>query len=135
MSKEIIEGLEESKKQAKKVHYLGMSVGIVSFLTGMFFTIFSGELSVFFQPYLKNVPEVFVGVTLVLFGVMKVIGILTNNSLMRKVSIVALSFLWGSLFVVSTVYSFGIGFPSISFIFAGKVAADCMRISTRGFHI
>lgn len=135
MSKEIIEGLEESKKQAKKVHYLGMSVGIVSFLTGMFFTLFSGELSVFFQPYLKNVPEIFVGVTLVAFGAMKVIGILTNNMLLRKISIVALSFLWGSLFVVSTVYSFGIGFPSISFIFAGKVAADCMRISTRGFHI
>lgn len=134
MSKEIIEGLEKSKKQVKKNHYLGMSVGIVSFLTGMFFTIFSGELSVFFQPYLKNVPEIFVGVTLVIFGVMKVIGILTNNMLLRKISIVALSFLWGSLFVVSTVYSFGIGFPSISFIFAGKVAADCMRISTRGFH-
>lgn len=135
MSKEIIEGLEESKKQAKKVHYLGMSVGIVSFLTGMFFTLFSGELSVFFQPYLKNVPEIFVGMTLIGFGLMKVIGILTNNMLLRKISIVALSFLWGSLFVVSTVYSFGIGFPSISFIFAGKVAADCMRISTRGFHI
>lgn len=134
MSKEIIEGLEESKKQAKKGHYLGMSVGIVSFLTGMFFTIFSGELSVFFQPYLKNVPEVFVGVTLVVFGVMKVIGILTNNTLLRKISIVALSFLWGSLFVVSTVYSFSIGFPSISFIFAGKVAADCMRISIRGVY-
>lgn len=134
MSKEIIAGLEESKKQAKKSHYLSMSVGIVSFLTGMFFTIFSGELSVFFQPYLKNVPEIFVGVTLVIFGVMKVIGILTNNMLLRKISIVALSFLWGSLFVVSTVYSFGIGFPSISFIFAGKVAADCMRISTRGIH-
>lgn len=134
MSKEIIAGLEESKKQAKKSRYLSMSVGIVSFLTGMFFTIFSGELSVFFQPYLKNVPEIFVGVTLVIFGVMKVIGILTNNMLLRKISIVALSFLWGSLFVVSTVYSFGIGFPSISFIFAGKVAADCMRISTRGVH-
>lgn len=134
MSKTIIEGLEESKKQAKKSHYLGMSVGIVSFLTGMFFTLFSGELSVFFQPYLKNVPEVFVGMTLIIFGTIKVIGILTNNSLLRKVSIVALSFLWGSLFVVSTIYSFGIGFPSISFIFAGKIAADCMRISTRGVH-
>lgn len=134
MSKEIIDGLEATKQQAKSGYYLGVSVSVVSMLTGLFFVLNSGGLSVYFNPYVKEVPEDFIGLMLVFFGIMKLIGIVKGNNVIRRISIVALSFLWGGLFVVSTVYSFGIGFPSVSFIFAGKLAADCMRISTRGLH-
>lgn len=134
VSNDIIAGLEATKQQAKTSYYLGMSVAVVSILTGLFFTIYAGELSVFFQPYVKDVPESFIGLMLIFFGLFKIIGISFNNKIIRRISIIVLSFLWGSLFVVSTFYSFGVGFPSLSFIFAGKLTTDCLRVSTRGLY-
>lgn len=134
MSNDIIEGLQANKQQAVNGRYLGISIAIVSILNGIFFIMYSGMLSMFFKPYVENVPEIFVGWMFVFFGCLKLIGILKKSNAIRRIAIVALSFFWGSLFFVAAVYSFGVGFPSLSFIFAGKMAADCMSVSVRGFY-
>lgn len=133
MSKEIIEGLKESKKQAKKHHYLGLSVAIVSIINGYFYINFAGLLSFFFRPYIEVVPEVQIGYVLMFVGIMKLYGIVTGNTMIRRIAIVLLSGIWGGLAFVSLIYSFGVGFPSLWFVYTGKIAADCMRISIRGF--
>lgn len=134
MSKDIIEGLQANKKQAEKNHYLGISVAVVSIINGYFYINYAGLLSFFFRPYIEVVPEVQIGYVLFFVGLFKLYGIITNNTIIRRISVILLSGIWGGLAFVSLLYSFGVGFPSLWFVYTGKIAADCMRISIRGFY-
>lgn len=135
MIEELIEGLEEQKKQKKqtnKVRYLGTSVAITSILYGIYIIGYEGYFINLVQPYISTLPEDLIGAALLLAGFTKAIGIATGNAFLKRQSIYALSFLWGGLAAVAALYSFGIGYPSPSYIFTAKILADCLRISFKG---
>ena len=135
MIEELIDGLEEQKKQKKqtnRVRYLGTSVAITSILYGIFIVCYDGYFINLLQPYISTLPENLIGAALLLAGFAKAIGIATGNAFLKRHSIYALSFLWGGLTAVGVLYSFGIGYPSAVYIFTAKILADCLRISFKG---
>jgi len=133
-TKEIIAGLEASKKQAITNYYLSFSIAAISIFTGLFFTIYVDQLILFFSSYLNTLPDYFTGFLLIFFGLLKIIGIVLDQKRIRQISIITLSFIWGSLALATTFYSFGDGFPSLSFILTWKITVDCLVVSTRGLY-
>lgn len=84
-----------------RVDRAGFVVSIGSFLYGM---------QIYNNPNILETYRVYdiidglidnhlIGLIFMLISVIKIIGILVNNSILRKVGIISLSFLWGMFFV------------------------------------
>lgn len=123
---------KEQDRSLKQDFFWGKLISVVSITEGMFILFNKGYISDRLDEYLLGTDENVFGWLLVIFGVLKIIGMFIRNSKLRAVGIVGLSAVWGMLFMVSVLWSFGIGYPSNSFIFNGLMIALCLRVSFKG---
>lgn len=112
--------------------FWGTSIGFVSVLYGEFIFRVDGFLIENAEPYLSKLPENIIGILLMVFGVLKLVGLGLQYKQLKKIGIWLLSGMWSGLFFVSLTYSFGTGYPHPSYIFMGMIAIGCFRVSLKG---
>ena len=132
MANKVSEKLKEELEHEKPSYFWGMTIAISSVLNGFHLLFYPSVLSDRLDVYLLGANEDIFGVALVLFGVVKIIGIIIDSENMRGVGIVGLSIVWGMLWVVAMMFSFGIGYPSTTYLTNGLMLVACLRVSYRG---
>lgn len=135
MANKVSEKLKEEKYQAKQSYFWGMAIAIVSVMNGLHLLFYEDVIVDRLNAYFLGVDENIFGVVLVLFGTIKLIGILVDSVIMRRVGIVGLSIVWGMLWVVALMYSFGLGYPSTVYLSNGMMLVACLRVSYRGVRV
>lgn len=71
---------------------------------------------------------------LIVFGIMKVIGLSTKKALIRRVSMVGLMFSWGFIWTADLVSFFAVG-PNRGAILAIPILAICTYLAMRGDYV
>ena len=132
MANKVSEKLKEELEQEKPSYFWGMTIAITSVMNGFHLLFYPSVLSDRLETYLLGVNEDLFGLALVMFGVVKIIGIIIDNVNMRGIGIVGLSIVWGMLWVVAMMFSFGIGYPSTAYLTNGLMLVACLRVSYRG---
>lgn len=120
------------KAKKRRPSFFGAALAVFSIMYGQFVIQVEGYLLTITEPYFHPLPSRLIGALLVLAGAIKLIGILTDYTPMRKIGIWALSGLWSGLFVLALTFSFGSGYPHSSYLFNGLILAVCLRVSLRG---
>lgn len=128
----VSEELKEEKRQVKPSYFWGVTVAIISLLNGLHLLFYEAVIVDRLNAYFLGVNEDIFGVVLVLFGGIKLVGVLIDSVTMRAVGIVGLSVTWGMLWVVALMYSFGLGYPSTTYLSNGMMLVACLRVSYRG---
>ena len=116
----------------KTSYFWGMTIAIVSVMQGFHLLFYDSVIVDRLDAYLLGTNEDIFGVVLVLFGAIKLIGIVIDSVNMRAVGVVGLSITWGMLWVVALMFSFGIGYPNTAYISNGLMLVACLRVSYRG---
>lgn len=119
-------------KNKRPSDFWGYAIALLSLGYGHFIYVFNGYLIAHAQPYLKHLPEKWIGVFLIVAALLKLLGLATQTKLLKKWSIWLLSALWGGLFFVSVTYSFGVGYPDPSYLFNLFILVACLRVSLKG---
>lgn len=130
--KEILK--EDRVESIKDDHFWGKLISTVSIIEGVFILYNTGYLTVRLDTYLLGINENIFGWLLIVLGVSKLVGILVENKLMMAGSIILLSAVWGMLFTVAILWSFGIGYPNDAFLTNGMILATCLRIAHKGIY-
>lgn len=112
--------------------FWGALIAVVSILYGEFIFRVDGFLIANAEPYLSKLPENTIGILLMIFGVLKLAGLVLQYKPLKKIGIWLLSGMWSGLFFVALTYSFGTGYPHPSYIFMGMIAIGCFRVSFKG---
>lgn len=89
-----------SKVIKRQPSFFGATLAVFSVLYSQFIIQVDGYLLTITEPYFHPLPNRLIGALLVIAGVTKLIGILTNYTSMRKIGIWSLSGLWSGLFVL-----------------------------------
>src|SRR5699024_5644040 len=105
---------------------------IYSILYGVFYLRHTGYLLSRTEPYMQSLPENWIGIALILFGIIKLIGVLTKRKFIKRTGIWGLSAIWGGLACVAFLFSFGTGYPNSQWIDKLLVVTICFRISFLG---
>lgn len=129
--KKLAEDIEKARNK-RPPHFFGITIAILSALYGEFIVRVDGFLLSWTEPYFQDIPVDLIGVLLVMAGLIKIIGIILNNTSLRKIGIWSLSGIWSGLFVLALTFSFGTGYPHPSYLFNGLVFVVCLRVSIRG---
>lgn len=131
---EVVKGLK--KRKAEETSYFwGYFISIISIMDGIFILATENFLGNRLDAYLLGVGDNIFGWALVILGLAKILGILADSKKMRLVGVVGLSVVWGMLFAVSLLFSFGIGYPSNAFISNGAMLGATFRVAYKGvFH-
>lgn len=132
MPNKVSEKLKEEQQQVKPSYFWGITIGIASVMYGIHLLFYESVIVDRLEAYLLGANEDVFGVMLVLFGVIKLVGIIIDSVIMRVVGIVGLSVVWGMLWVVALMYSFGLGYPNTAYLSNGMMLVACLRISYRG---
>src|SRR5699024_5929034 len=99
---------------------------------GQFYWRHTGYLVAQAEPYMHFLPEKFIGLMLILFGLIKLVGVFKKDNRIKNVASWGLSTIWGGLFFTALLYSFGTGNPSVIWIDRLLVLAMCLHVSLRG---
>ena len=134
MANKVSEKLKEEQHQVKPSYFWGITLAIVSVMNGLHLLFYDGVIVDRLDAYFLGANEDIFGLALVLFGTIKLIGIVIDSVNMRGVGIVGLSITWGMLWVVALMYSFGLGYPSTTYLSNGMMLVACLRVSYRGVH-
>lgn len=129
--KNILNDIENAKKK-QKFPILGFVVSLISILYGEFVVRVDGYFLAHTEPYLRGLPEDLIGIVLLVAGVIKLMGVLSNNHKWKRTGIVSLSIIWSGLSVIAATYSFGTGFPHPSWLFMAFVTTICVIESFQG---
>ncbi|ALV20772.1 hypothetical protein [Carnobacterium antarcticum] len=132
--------MENTKLKKELIHakskrpsdFWGYAIATVSILHGDFIYRIDGYLVTHAEPYLSKLPEKGIGLFLLFAGVIKLVGLISRNKYLKKISIWMLSAIWGGLSFVSITYSFGTGYPDPYYIFMIFVLVACLRVSSKG---
>ncbi len=126
--------VEDIKRETnkKELPFWSILVVSVSLLHGLFILRFTGYLTEHSGTELGLMTEQFIGWGLIVFAIFKIIAMIGDYHLIKRLSVVALSFIWTGLFSLSLVYSFGIGHPNPYWYFYAVIVLGCYRISFKG---
>lgn len=125
---ELIE--ERDKRQLS--YFWGTTIGIFSLLHAIFLLVQPEYISESLDVYLLGVNQILIGSLLLILAIVKLLGIFVDNQNMRIIGIVGLAGVWGMLFTVATLWSFGIGYPSNIFLSNGLMLVASIRVAYRG---
>lgn len=129
--KTLAKDIEKARKK-RPTRFLGITMALFSLLYGEFIIRVDGFLLSWTEPYFQGVPVKLIGCLLIIAGLIKVIGNITDNLTLRKIGIWSLSGMWSGLFVLAITFSFGTGYPHPSYLFNGLALVVCLRVSIKG---
>lgn len=130
-NRELKKALVEGAKQ-KPGALLSVFVVLLSLGFGWFTYYYDGYLIANVEPYFSRVPEDLIGMSLVLFSVIKGLGVMTSRTVLKRIGILGMSATWTGILVLALTFSFGSGYPNPSYQFMGFVTAICFTISLKG---
>lgn len=130
MSREIRQIAEKSRHE--KVAFWGLLMGIYSVFYGIFYLRHQGYLIANAEPYMRFLPEKTIGWAMLIFGVIKILGVLLRNDFMKMIGIWGLSAIFGGMALVAFTFSYGSGYPNSVWIDRILVVVICLRISFKG---
>lgn len=67
-----------------------------------------------------------------MLGALKILGMVLENDVMRRVAVIGLAFTWGGLLVIDFVYAMGDGYPNPMWLFMLRVVYDCTTLAVKG---
>lgn len=123
--KEFIKGKDEMRP-------VSISVSLISILYGSFILMYQGYFLGILHPSIIDIPAYALGIPLMLFGLLKLVGVFGNNRHIRRISIIGLAFLWGGLTTINMFYAFGEGYPNPLWLFMFRVVYDCVILAMKG---
>ena len=129
--KQLMRDIDRNRRR-QPVAFWGLWISIVSIIYGEFIVRVDGYLLAHSEPYFARIPENPVGALLVIAGVIKLVGVVLDDGLIKKIGILSLSAMWTGIFIVALTFSFGSGYPHPSYIFMGFMMIGCFRISLKG---
>lgn len=112
--------------------FWGYSISLLSLFYGSFILIFGDYMHSLFSRLFDVIPDWTIAILLIGSALIKLLGIHKKNKKVMRVGIVCLSAVWTAITAVYLVYSFGVGYPSPSFLFMGFIAVACYRVSKKG---
>lgn len=112
--------------------FWGGAIAWFSIFYGIFLLIFGDYMHSLFSKLFDVVPDGFIATVLITCAIIKLVGIYSKNKKLMRVGIVALSAVWTAVEAVYLVFSFGIGYPSPSFLFVGLIVVICYRVAKKG---
>lgn len=117
----------------KSSNSLGYLISIFSIWYGFFNIQNDFYLIGLIEPYLQHIiSSRFIGCCLIVTSGIKLFGIITNNTLARKIGIWSLTGMWSGLFALAVTFSFGTGYPHATYLFNGLALAICLIVSFKG---
>ena len=132
MSNEIVRELRKEKQANLFASFWAYNLAVFSMAHGLFLLIQVDFLIVPLESYLFGVNEDIFGWLLLIAGAGKIIGAFFKIDILKRISIVILSAVWGMLFYTSIFWSFGIGYPDDAFINTALMLVMCLRVSYKG---
>lgn len=129
--KHLIRDIKRARSK-RPTRFMGITMAVFSILYGEFILRVDGFLLSWTEPYFQGIPVKLIAWLLIVSGLLKIVGNVTDTLWLRKVGIWSLSGVWTGLFVLALTYSFGSGHPHPSYLFNGLVVIICWRISARG---
>ncbi|MGH2064784.1 hypothetical protein ACRCJ1_00095 [Aerococcus sp. L_4] len=112
--------------------FWGAAIAWFSIFYGIFLIVFGEYMHSLFSRLFDVVPDWLIAVVLITSAVIKIVGIYSKNKKLMRIGIVALSAVWTAIEAVYLVFSFGIGYPSPSFLFVGLIVVICYRVAKKG---
>ena len=109
-------GEEVKKYMTKRTFFLSYGMSFYSIAFGSFYTTVDGYLVSRAEPALAEMPENIVGYALILAGSLLLISLVLNNLRLRKIALIMMTVLWGGLWIVTTTFAFGSGYPDADWI-------------------
>lgn len=126
------EDIEELRCR-KPTNIWGYIISIFSIWYGVFNILNGTYLLSRIEPYLQRIVSVdILAYCLVVFSTVKLLGIIFNNTLARKIGIWALTGMWSGLFVLALTFSFGTGYPHATYGFNALALVICLVVSFKG---
>lgn len=132
VSEQLKKEIKEEQANIKVSYFWGRLIAIISLVNGAHILYFSEVLTERLDAYFLMINEDIFGILLVLFAVIKLIGIISENFQMRAVGIIGLSILWGMLTIVAVMFSLGIGYPDNAYLSNLMMLVACLRVSYKG---
>lgn len=112
--------------------FWGFFISIHSLIYGGFILLYGDYMHSLFTRLFDVVPDWTIAALLITSALIKLFGIYKRNKRVMRIGIVCLSAVWTAITAVYLVYSFGVGYPSPSFLFMGFIAISCYRVSKKG---
>lgn len=123
----------EELRCRKPSNSLGYTISIFSVWYGMFNVQNGFYLLGNIEPYLQKIISTeLIGYCLIATGLLKLFGIITKNTLARKIGIWSLTGMWSGLFALAFTFSFGTGYPHATYLFNGLALVICLIVSLKG---
>lgn len=132
MQNKVAKQLQREKHDFIRSTFWSNTVSIFSIIHGIFLIAQVDYLLVALDAYFFGVNEDIFGLLLIVAGVGKMVGVRLSIRPLKRISIVMLCTIWGMLAYTSLFWSFGIGYPSDSFIDAIFMVVACWRVAYKG---
>lgn len=122
----------EKKVQRGKFAVYGFGLALMSIIYGAYIHFNGGYLVNTIDARFNFITEDIVVFGTLLAGLIKIYGVLFNNGWAKRIGIIVLSFVWAVIFMLSSLWAIGAGYPSPNFIIYGFVLFICLRVSHKG---
>lgn len=126
------EELIRERDNKKTSFFWGKAISWLSVFQGLFFLYQADYMTEALDLYFLGVRQQVFGLALLLFGVIKLLGLFLKIENCRIIGIVGLAGVWTMLFTVSFLWSFGVGYPSNMFLSYGFILVACLRVAYKG---
>lgn len=111
---------------------MSLSVSLISICYGLFIIYYHGYFLGILHPSIVGIEPIYLGLPLIILGVMKILGMVLENDVMRRIAVIGLAFVWGGLLVINFVYAIGDGYPNPMWLFMSRVVYDCAILAVKG---
>ena len=132
MNNKVARELRKKKRENLFPSFWAYNLAVFSMIHGFFLLIQVDFIMVPLQNYFFGVNEDIFGWLLLIAGVGKIIGEFYKIHVLKRISIVILSGVWGMLFYTSLFWSFGMGYPDNAFIDTALMLVMSLRVSYKG---
>lgn len=128
----MLERVTQEAELKKSSFFWGKVVSYFSIFHALFLLVQPDFILVPLDTYLLGINQRLIGGLLIVVAVTKLVGIYFDSDTLRVLGIIGLSGVWGVLFTLSLMWSFGIGYPSNTFLSAGFMLVAILRVAYKG---
>lgn len=111
---------------------MSLSVSLISICYGLFIIYYHGYFLGILHPSIVGIEPIYLGLPLIILGTLKVLGMVLEYDVMRRIAVIGLAFVWGGLLVINFVYAVGDGYPNPIWLFMLRIIFDCIILAAKG---
>lgn len=111
---------------------MSLSISLISIAYGLFIIYYQGYFLGILHPNIIGIKPLFLGIPLIVLGIFKILGMVLENDLMRRLAVIGLAFVWGGLLAINFVFAVGDGYPDPTWLFMARIIFDCVTLAAKG---